>query len=410
MNEAIIKRKAIKTLIGAFLINTGGGMVGAISLFYLPVTGDLGFSQAEFAGYASCMSIASIFVQPMLGHLLVRFRKQLRAICLLTGILGLLLFSLSALCSHLLQFYIIGALLSLVVPFLGILLGTTIVSAWFVKYKSIAVSIVTMGNSIGTVIYSQIANHFIEAYSWRAGFVSMGVSVFIAVFAAFLLVSPVPDVLGLHPFGWESKVPGDSSLYGATQKEAIRMKGFWFLCISCLFSGIYIIGIQQSLAPMLQTDFGYTSAFAASMLSLYSIMCCVGKLIMGVVFHRFRAKISFIYTGVLLISSLLILFFRSEGAVIVSMCVLGLGNMFSTVLLSAYIQDIFGNREFSAILGTANLFFMIGSVAGPLLGGGIFDHFRSYTGAYLLFIVMIALNLGFNLISERLLREKRVSL
>ncbi|MBR3398115.1 MAG: MFS transporter [Lachnospiraceae bacterium] len=395
------------TLIGAFLINTIGGMNGAISMFYLPVTGDLGFSQAEFAGYVSFMGIASILVQPLLGRLLVRFRKYVRVICLIAGIVGLLLFFLSARCSRLHQFYIVGALLSLFIPFFGILLGVSVVSAWFEKYKSIAVSIVTMGTSIGTVIYSQIANHFIRAHSWRIGFVSLGISGFAAVFAAFLLISPAPDVLGLHPYGWEPEISKGSLLYGPTQKEALKLKGLWLLCISCLFCGIYVIGIQQSLAPMLQVDFGYSSEFAALMLSLFSILCCVGKLIMGVVYHRTGARISFIYAGVLLIiSMLMILLLHSKTAVVVSMCVLGLGNMFGTVLISAYIQEMFGNREFSAILGTANLFFMLGSVAAPFLVGGIVDFSSSYRGAYAAFIIMIILNVGLNLISEKLLRKK----
>ena len=72
------------------------------------VTGDLGFSQAEFAGYVSFMGIASILVQPLLGRLLVRFRKYVRVICLIAGIVGLLLFFLSARCSRLHQFYIVG--------------------------------------------------------------------------------------------------------------------------------------------------------------------------------------------------------------------------------------------------------------------------------------------------------------
>ena len=49
MKRLSYKQHAVLCVIGGFLITTGGGFSGALSLFLIPVTKELGFSQAAFS-------------------------------------------------------------------------------------------------------------------------------------------------------------------------------------------------------------------------------------------------------------------------------------------------------------------------------------------------------------------------
>lgn len=54
-------------------------------------------------------------------------------------------------------------------------------------------------------------------------------------------------------------------------------------------------------------------------------------------------------------------------------------------------SELFGQRDYAAIFGFVNLFFLLGGAAGPLLSGLMADVYGSYRVAFWLYLGMLLL-------------------
>lgn len=389
-------------MIGAFLIATGGGFAGAFAMFYLPVTEELNFTQTGFAGYVTIMSMCGIVSQPFIGRLLTRYRKSVRSVGVMGAVLGFACCFWFSRCNHLAQFYVGGAVISLIVPIVNGNLGASAVTQWFSRRRGTAISIISIGTSAGTVFYAQLVRFFIERSGWRDAYLYMGIFIFLITMIGTALISPPPELYGMEPYGGRSAEPEESGQNGMPLRKVLRLPCFWLLSFCALFASTYIMGVQQSVTSMLQVDYGFTPALAAGMLSLYSLVCAASKFLMGTVYDRRGAAAAISITCAAVCTSLLVLLLaHGRAAATAAMVLYGMGNMFGTVILSAYVADVFGRNSFSSVLGYVNIFFTIGVGMGPLLAARSFDVSGSYRGAYALFIACCLCSTALLLLSSR---------
>lgn len=382
-------------------------MAGALSLFYLPIMGEFGFTQASLGVYVSLMGLFSIVTHPVIGKLLSRFSDKMRLFALLNGTVALVTYVWLSQCRHLYQFYIGGMLLSILVPVVGGVYGSAVVTHWFVKKRSVALALVMIGISAGTVMYSQICRFIIDTFSWRTGYFCAGIIMAAISCIGALLVSAPPAHYGLKPYGWEEQNE-QQAVFGRTLREARRTPSFWLFMIAAFFASMYVMGLQQSIVPMFQVDYHFTAALAAVLMSIFSVACAVAKPIMGIVYEKRGPSIFALLLCVLLCVSLsLLIFSHSVAAGAIGMVLLGAGNLFTTVLLSSFIADAFGNREYSAILGYMNIATAIGVSLSPLIVGKSYDLTGSYHTAYAVFIAFALISTVLTLLSSRMLKKSR---
>jgi len=401
-------QRAWLSVAGALMISTGSGLGGALSLFYLPVGAELGFSQSSLSFYISIMSLCGIVSQPLVGRLMTRYSRRLRLVPVLGAVLGFGCYLWLSFCRELYQFYIGGIAMGFLLPIVGALYGSGVATHWFAKKRSVAISIVATGTSLGTVIYSQTARFFIEYSGWRSAYLSMGVLIAVITLVGALLVSPPPEHLGMRPYGWECGESRENHLHGVSLQQALRLPSFWIFSLATFFGSAYVMGIQQSLIPMLQIDFRFTAALAATMMSIYSIICGCAKPLMGIIYEKIGVKRTVLLVGALISGAVLILIFGSGmTASGIAMVILGVGNMFSTVIMASYVAEAYGNRAHSSILGYVNIAFALGVSVGPVMAGRVYDVFGSYRYSYYVFLLFCVLSTVLTLISAgRRGREK----
>ncbi len=396
-------QRAFLTVLGAFFVNTGSGFAAALSLFYLPIINEYGFSQTALSLYVSLMSICGVFAQPAVGHLLDRFSKKPQVVALGGAALGAVSYVWLSRCTSLPMFYAAGVALSFVVPVVSGLYGTSVVTQWFSEKRSVALSVVTMGTSFGTVLYSQVARYFIDHMGWRAGYLSMGVLIAVMTVIGVLFVSPPPASLGMQPYGWDParQEEGAEPVSGMTLQEAFRTPGFWIFLVATFSGSAYVMGMQQSIVPMLQVDFQFSAALATTLMSLFSIVCALAKPLMGMIYEKAGAGPTTLLVGVL-VSAALILILQGSGlaAAALAMIILGVGNMFGTVILYSFGAEKFGNRAYSSIMGYINIAFALGVSVGPVLAGWIFDRTASYTGTYRIFLLLCIISTVLTLLAN----------
>ena len=401
------KQRAFRSVIGAFLLTTGSGMAGTLSLFYLPIMGEYGYTQASLAFYVSLMGLGSIITHPVIGKLLAKFSDKIRLFGFLNGAFALITYLWLSQCRQLYQFYIGGAMLSVLVPIVSGVYGSSVVTHWFAKKRSVALALVMIGISAGTVMYSQVCRFVIDTLSWRAGYVCAGIMMALISSIGALLISAPPAHYGMQPYGWEEQNK-ETVVNGMTLREASRTPCFWLLLVAAFFASIYVMGLQQSIVPMFQVDYHFTAALAAVLMSVFSVACAVAKPIMGVVYEKRGAGVFTILLCILLCVSLtLLILAKSVAAGAIGMVLLGAGNLFTTVLLSSFTADAFGNREYSAILGNMNIATAIGVSIAPILIGKSFDLTGSYHVAYGIFIAFALISTVLTLLSNRSRKKQK---
>lgn len=388
-----IKRRAFLAVLGSFLIVTGSGFAGSLSLFYLPVTRELGVSKTALAVYVSTMSMCGIITQPLVGRLLTKHGNWVRWIVLFGAVCAISSFGALSRAGHLYQFYLVGAFMSIMLPIMGALMGSTIITNWFEKKRSLAISIVLMGSNTGEILCTQVARYFIDNHGWRAGYVALGSAIFAVVFVGALLISAPPAVYELQPYGAErtdnAGAPSALAIKGFTLAQALRTPGFWLTALAAACGSIYIMGIMQSLVPMVQVDYGFTAVFGTTMLAVYNVTGIVAKPVMGMCYDRIGTKRIIMISGLFTVFACLILCSTGKFVFLVlSMVCLGIGNILGSVILNAFTADAFGNREFSSIIGFINIAFTLGCAVGPIVTGRSVDLFNSYRPAYALFAVL----------------------
>ena len=394
MNKLTYRQRAILCVIGGFMLTTGGGFSASLSLFLIPVTTEYGFSQASFSTYLALMSWFGIVSHPLLGRLFARYAKHIRLITLIAAFYGFLCFFLLSKSSALGQFYTVGSMISMLLPIAGPSLGMAVVSWWFTSGRSIAISCVAIGASVGTVFYAKVTEQVIQSYGWRAGYLSCAVMIFIVTAIGALLIAPPPEYtaqaaeISSEKSHSESDAPStaDSSV---TLGELIKNPTFRLICLVPFFGMIYVMLIQQSIVPMLQIDFHQEPSTAATLLSVYSIVCACFKPVMGFIYKRFGKPAAILYIGVLItFASLLIFFSKYIGAAVLAIVLIGAGNMLAMVLLPSIVSDLFGARNYPVVNGYVSIFFTIGAGIGPIAGGKIFDLTGSYRIAFLTIAIL----------------------
>ena len=236
MKKLTYRQRAILCTIGGFMLMTGGGFSASLSLFLIPVTTEYGFPQASFSTYLALMSWFGIISHPFLGRLFARFARYIRVITLIAAFYGFLCFFLLSRSSDLPHFYIAGAMLSMMLPVVGPSLGVTVISWWFTKGRSIAISCAAVGASIGSVFYSKVSGYVIEGYGWRAGYLICAVLIFAATALGALLIAPPPEYTGIKPdpgmenipSGADAPKPADAVL---PLRELIKNPTFRLICL-----------------------------------------------------------------------------------------------------------------------------------------------------------------------------------
>ncbi len=408
------KQRAFISVIGAFLLTAGSGFSGSLSLFYMPVTGEFGFTQASLALHISIMSLCGAITQPVFGRIMTKHAGKLKLLAFFGAVLGLVCYSLLSLSSKLPHFYVISVFMSMLLPITGSLLGVTVITQWFHVHRGLAIALVHMGVSAGEIIFSQTTRYFLENVGWRAGYMSMGIVTFTLALLGGILMSSTPEKYGLKPYGWKESTTGSQNealLRGFTLKQALRTPAFWLCALATGVSCAYVMGVLQSLLPMLQLDYGLSASMAATIYAVHNIVSAASKPIGGICCEKFKSRNVILSVGALTAAAFITLMTgNSIAAALLGLVLLGMGNMLSTVVMSSFVADKFGNKEYSSIMGYINIAFTLGVSLGPLIAGGVFDHFQSYRPAYFLFTVFIVCATCLMLVADRNIAKCRVKM
>ena len=378
-----------------------GPAVATLTIFVVPMSMEFGWTASEMAGAVSLGGILAALTSPLLGPVVDRrgARVMLCAAVLMTGIATLLL----SLTASLFMFYLLFCIArtNFAGPFdLGIY-GA--VNSWFVHLRPLANSVVTVSLMVGLTAMPLIAHAAIEADSWRAGWIAVGLTVLVTGFVpTFVLMARQPEDLGLVPDG---RTP-ESWLASGTRPhldpeysraEAMRTPAFWILLAFIMFAYPVQAGVSLHQAPHL-LERGLDPTATALVVSLFSFVSGVTGVIYGLVARRAGTRVTLSLTGLFLAAGTLLMpDIETVSDAVVSSILFGAGIGGLLTIPPIAWADYFGRKSFGAIRGVVLTVQVTAQAAGPLVSGALRDTTGSYAlslwvfGALSLFAAVLVL-------------------
>ncbi len=248
-----------------------------------------------------------------------------------------------------------------------------------------------MGFGGGALIGSPLGTKLMAFY--KAGghspiastFLTMGVLYFIfMMFGVFAIRVPQQ---GWKPAGWNgaTKTSALISTHNVNVSSAVRSVQFYLLWIVLFCNVTAGIGILEDASPMIQDFFkGHIGTVAATgFVGLLSIFNMGGRFVWASFSDFIGRKVT--YVTFLALGAVLLFFlpltgqdhlnsiplFVSVAAIIISMY----GGGFATI--PAYLKDLFGGYNVSAIHGRLLTAWSTAGIVGPLIVNGILDRYKT---------------------------------
>ena len=372
--------------------------------FVNPMRDSLGWSRTSLSWALTIRVILNMFAGPVMGTLVDRKRG---AMLLMMGggiVLGAALMLTSGV-TELWQFYLLfGAASGLATMAVGPeLINPTIISKWFVRKRGRAIAFASVGNNLGGVIFIPLTAFIILNFGWREAWLMLGIIALVLIAPlSGLFVRRTPEDIGLFPDGDAySQVPDITvpsrrtdlaTGHDWTLGEAAGTPALWLIVATIALSGMGLGGLPIHVIPAL-TDKGYTTAYAAALITLFSIIVIVGKPIWGLLGERVQVRYlmmtAFAISGV---GMLLLVVIESGPMILLFPLVYGVGVSAFQPLMNLMWANYFGRASLGAIKGTFFPATQVTIALSPVFAGVIFDATGSYDPAFITFAVCYALS------------------
>lgn len=274
----------------------------------------------------------------------------------------------------------------------GLVPVSTVVTRWYHRKRSVALSVASTGLSMGGIILTPFAKELLDRQGMSAGTPWLGlVYVLGTVPFAWFLIKPDPTPLGWDPDGERTVADaGPRSVGGVPFSAAVASR--FFVCVTLGYTltlGSQVGAIQQIVKLAEERIDARTASFAISTLAATSV---VARLVGGRVVTRFPLmSVVAVLSAVQAVSMVGIAFAGATVALFAAIVLFGatIGNIL--MLQPLIIAQRFGVREYPRIFSRTQLYSISGTAGGPILLGVLHDHVGGYRTSYL---VAAACSLG----------------
>lgn len=373
----------------------GPAAVAVANVYQTSVVSEFGISNSQFAISNSFVLGVGIFLSPFVSKRLAEgnFKRNF--------IISLLIYALAYIgygfAPNILVFYLLSFFVGY--GYLGttILPVTLLINNWFIQKRGLAISLALSGLGVGGVVFSQFVTFFIEQVGWRQTFMLYGALMLIVIVPLMLFLMKVqPEEIGLKAYGsdfyTQSEVGEEEQMERVEMpfSETIKKPFFILLILGAVFVGISNNAGLGQFPPVLTELHG--PVVAATVISVYSAVGIIGKLVLGHMNDLKGIVKSTLYASTLLALSYFLMLFSSNVWIVYLMAVFfGMGNAIGTVMPPLVTSAIYSTEQYSTAYGYVNSGLQFGMTVGSLLAAGIADLTGTYTVSW---IVITILSIG----------------
>ena len=407
-------------LVSAIRVVGGGLHQYGFTVFFLPISQDLGLSRAATSLAFSLSRAQGAIEAPLVGYLVDRFgpRPVIVAAAVLAGI-GYILLSWVDNYTNFLIVYLGVISLAFVAGFVHS--PMVIANSWFIRQRARAMTVVSAAVPVGGALISPLLAFGVSSIGWRwAAFFSGCVFLIVCVPLSFRLRRS-PESMGLLPDGdLAHNISGDdafkqTNLAGGrtdddfTAAKAMRTFVFWVLVISMTGRVAAYSTVTVHFVPLMVWR-GLTQEESAFLLGAFAFINLVAHFVIGWIADKVNKP--GLMTLCHLVCALAVLPLIRGGAPwqlwLFTTVFTFLDASFPVVW--ATVGDFYGRRYFATIRGMMSFFYMWGSFAGPVFAGAVYDRTESYTSVLWFLFTILCLATLLNILLIKPWRQRMVAL
>ena len=206
----------------------GGSIVSTFGIFYVEFIEEFGWSRADTALAFSASMVTFALAAGPIGALIDRWGPR-TVISSGVAVLGFGLFLTANVSSRPTFYFYYGVIVALGVTLIGMIPTSTVVSQWFIQYRSTAMGMAHAGRSVGSMVMVPLATFLIAWAGWRGAYLWLAVGITVLL---------LPLNLMFHrnrPRTAKEKSPSEDKGDGWTLRSALRDQAFWLLFLSGIF-------------------------------------------------------------------------------------------------------------------------------------------------------------------------------
>jgi len=354
----------------------------AYGTYVVLLRNDFGWSKTVLSAASSLREAESGIISPIQGLLLDRLgpRNVTRAGVILLGA-GFMGFSQV---DSILTFYLAFFVMSLGASLSGYTSITFAAVHWFDRKRSTAISLTSTGFALGGMAVP-LTVFALENLGWRETAFLSGIIIIAAGIPLAQFIRIDLHAMGLRPDGdapdrdTSNDDPNRDGAVDFTLREAVREPSFWWVAAGHTSALFIVSAMSVHLVSFLHDGQGYSLGKAAAILFVMTIVQFFGTLTGGPIGDRFSKRwLATICMG-MHVAGLLMLSHATGLAMVLGFAVLhGLAWGWRGPQMAAIRADYFGRASFGAILGVSNLLIIVGTIAGPLIAGFVYDRTGTY--------------------------------
>jgi MFS family permease len=272
-------------------------------------------------------------------------------------------------------------------------------SPWFPRTRGRMLGLADAGNPLGAVLFLPLAQWLIVTMGWRATFRLLGVVFFLLVGPANYLLQRRPP---LRPRVTGHKEP-DGRGRTATVVAPAERRQLWrhppvcFLVLArlCATLGTHLTSVHL-VAFFLAA--GYSPLLAASVIAGVGCLSVVGRPVSGALSDVLGREVMYtVGLGMHMIALLLVLTLgdgQRWWPLLLFVGLSGLSDGIGGLVVGAKAGDLFPATSLGAVMGLVQMGRGLGMMAGPLVGGFLFDRQGNYQMAFCIAVALVTSAIG----------------
>lgn len=372
--------------VGSVLRVLGGGLYFyGFSVFFLPLSQDLGLSRASTSLVFSLARAQGAFEGPLAGYFMDRHGpRPLMILAIMTAGIGHML--LAGVNSYVMLLLVYMGVVSLAFHAGFMDAPMVIANTWFIRQRTMAMAMISGSIGIGGFIFTPFLSMAVHAFGWRPAAFACGIVFIVIGLPLALMVRRSPESMGLQPDGdpVPPVVKSEDGTHSAsadaadfTLRQALRTSAFWFITAATAIRVIVLSAVNvHYVALMVWT--GMSQQRAAVFLAIQAFMALPSHILFGWLGDKVNKPKLMAACMLSALAALILLgVVQSEWAILLFTA------LFSTVESTfpvnwSTVGEYFGRKNFAKIRGSMGFVSSWGSVIGPVLAGFVYDQTKSY--------------------------------
>ena len=389
--------RAIQILVAGFCINLCMGILYAWSVFKKALVVDLGWSNAD-ASLPYTVAIITFALSLLVAGILQDRMGPRRVLILGTVMVGLGMIVSSFATTPMMLVLTFGVMTGSGIGFGYACLSPSAMKWFHPSKKGLVNGLIAAGFGLAAVYLAPLTSTLIAEYGINTSFLVLGIAVLvIAVPLAFTINNPPAGYVPEAPAGYKSTSTKPADINWRGMLKTPQFYSLWVMFAFPSAAGLMIIGNITSIAAT-QADI----TDAAYLVVILAIFNSGGRVAAGILSDKIGGvktlMIAFVMQG---INMVMFATFDSEFTLIIGAAVAGVGYGTLLAVFPSIIADFYGLKNYGANYGVLYTAWGVSGFIGPVVAAFAVDTTGTYTLAYTVCSVMIAVAVVLSVITKK---------